>query len=259
MIPYFTSIKLNEHGIPHGFFTRKGGVSSDNYGSLNCNRISGDDPSAVEQNLNIAASALGFTSVDLYQLKQIHSSTVYEAIDGLGDQKGDALISRQANRLISVYTADCVPVLMYAPDVKIVAAIHAGWKGAFGRVLQAAVNEISKYGADKNKLVAAIGPCIRQENCRFGEDVIATFIEADSNNAQFFDDMHFNLPLYCIHQLKQIGVGEIEDLGIDTYSDEESFFSFRRYTHQCQKTGVQVKPGVIGAQLAAIALPITGA
>ena len=140
MIPYFTSIKLNEHGIPHGFFTRKGGVSSNNYGSLNCNRISGDDPSAVEQNLNIAASALGFTSADLFQLKQIHSSTVYEAIDGLWDQKGDAIISRQANSLISVYTADCVPVLMYAPDVKIVAAIHAGWKGAFGGVLQASIN-----------------------------------------------------------------------------------------------------------------------
>lgn len=255
MVAFLTSQLLTKHKVPHGFFTRASGVSSGQFESLNCNPISGDAAGNVNKNFDRATAALGFSGSDLYHLKQIHSNVVHEALDSNNKLQGDAIFTAKTDRLVAVYTADCVPILLYAPDIKAVAAIHAGWRGALSGVIQVAVARFAEMGSDPKNIVAAIGPCIQQANYTFGQDVIDQFIEADAGNAEFFSGVNFNPPAYCHRQLQLAGVEQIEDLAMDTYSNSKDFFSFRRYTHECLRDGVPQKQGAFGSQLSAIALP----
>jgi YfiH family protein len=152
--------------------------------------------------------------------------------------RADAIVTRVPGLAIGISTADCGPVLFADPQARIVGAAHAGWRGALAGVIEATVAAMEKLGADRSRLVAAIGPMIRQPNYEVGGDLVERFLAAGPDNAWFFapaareEHALFDLAGYVAARLTHAGVTEIEDLDCCTYADPAHFFSFRRSTHQ---------------------------
>jgi YfiH family protein len=229
-------------GIRHGFFGREGGVSTGLYASLNCGPGSRDDPAAVAENRTRATAALAEKSnrgAQLVSLSQIHSPFVHlvgSDWDATRHPEGDGMVTATPGLALGVLTADCAPVLFADPLAKVVGAAHAGWKGAFGGVLEATVAAMESLGARRENIHAAIGPCISAANYEVGAEFRARFLDADPANARFFkqgrpDHCHFDLPGYAAARLEAIGLASIEGSRLCTYPEENGFFSFRRTTH----------------------------
>ncbi len=227
-------------GIRHAFLTRQGGVSSGLFSSLNCGYGSGDDNANVRANRERAADAIDLGADDLATLYQVHSADVVEvsAPWSLEERpKADALVTRTPGLGLGILTADCVPVLFADPQAGVVGAAHAGWKGALSGVVEATVAAMERLGAARADISAAIGPCIRQASYEVGPELRQAFIDADEASAGFFTaskrDGHFMFDLagFVARALADAGV-KGEDVGIDTYADEERFFSYRRTTHK---------------------------
>jgi len=227
-------------GIRHAFLTRQGGVSSGLFSSLNCGYGSGDDNANVRANRERAADAIDLGADDLATLYQVHSADVVEvsAPWSLEERpKADALVTRTPGLGLGILTADCVPVLFADPQAGVVGAAHAGWKGALSGVVEATVAAMERLGAARADISAAIGPCIRQASYEVGPELRQAFIVADEASAGFFTaskrDGHFMFDLagFVSRALADAGV-KGEDVGIDTYADEERFFSYRRTTHK---------------------------
>jgi YfiH family protein len=151
--------------------------------------------------------------------------------------KADAIVTRTEGLAIAVTTADCGPVLLVEPNARIIGAAHAGWKGALTGVLESTVAAMERLGAERNGIVAAIGPMIRQPSYEVGSEFVTRFLEADADNAVFFlpssreGHAMFDLAGFIRDRLAATGVLMIDDLGLDTYSDER-FFSYRRSVHR---------------------------
>ncbi|WP_334175981.1 peptidoglycan editing factor PgeF [Pseudoxanthobacter sp.] len=228
-------------GIRHGFFTREGGVSSGLYASLNTGLGSSDDRAAVLENRARVARALGVEPANFVTAYQIHSPTVH-VVDtvwapGEGPQ-ADALVCRRPGIAIGVSAADCGPLLFADAAAGVVGAAHAGWKGAFGGVIEATLAAMEAEGADRANVVAVLGPTISQAAYEVGPEFVARFRAADPQNDVFFrpsgreDHALFDLPAYIGRRLVAAGVGRAGDVGLCTYADEQRFFSFRRTTHR---------------------------
>lgn len=227
-------------GIAHGFFGCEGGISEGIYASLNCGPGSKDDPQAVTQNCRRVADALA-PDVRLISLSQIHSPSVY-TLPGWGAEngarpEGDAMVTATPGLGLGILTADCAPVLFADPKARVIGAAHAGWKGARGGVLEATLEAMEKLGALRDRISAAIGPCISQANYEVGFDFRDRFLEEGLRQRRFFvpsdkeGHYRFDLPGYVAHRLTQAGTGPVENLGVCTYPAENGFFSFRRTTH----------------------------
>ena len=221
---------------PHGFFTRKGGASSGVYGGLNAGRGSGDQGAAVALNRARVAEAMGVAPEALCGVHQVHSAEVVTVDAPPSDPrpKADALVTDRPGLLLSILTADCMPVLLEDRAAGVVGAAHAGWKGALGGVLEATVEAMRDRGA--TAIRAAIGPCIAQRSYEVGPELLDAFLAEDDEAARFFaggagDRMQLDLPGYGLHRLRRAGV-EAEWTGHDTYADEARFFSYRRATHR---------------------------
>lgn len=242
-------------GIRHGFFTRQGGVSEGLYASLNGGMGSRDDLANVQENRARMALDLGIAPEALVACWQVHSPTAV-VLDKPWSREdapqADAVVTASPGLGATVTVADCGPVLFADPLARVVGAAHAGWKGAFGGVLAATVARMEELGAVRSRMVAAIGPLIRQDSYEVGDDFIARFLEEDRAHARFFRAAErpghalFDLPGFIAHRLNEAGVGTVEDLQLDTYSDEARFFSYRRATHR--------KEADYGRMVAAIAL-----
>ncbi len=245
-------------GLRHGFFTRRGGVSGGIYASLNCGPGSGDDRTHVRENRARVMAALGYPVGGLQQLNtlaQIHSAEVVQlrqALPAGRHPKADALVTDVPGLVIGVLAADCVPVLFADTAGTVVAAAHAGWKGALGGVVAATVAAMGEMGAPAERIVACVGPCIQQHSYEVGAPLRRQFMEADENNSQYFRDAErsghfmFDLSEYVTHCVEAAGVAGVERLQLDTYSREQDFFSYRRATHRGESD--------YGRQLSAIAL-----
>lgn len=223
-------------GIPHGFYTRQGGVSEGRYASLNCGPGSDDDPAKVAENRARVRADIGADA--LVSVHQIHSATVVEADrDWDGERpKADAMVSRTPGLALGVLTADCAPVLLADPQAGVVGAAHAGWRGALGGVLGETVAAMVRLGARREGIRAAVGPCIAIRSYEVGPDFVEAFLDADRGFARFFagaegDRARFDLPGFCLHRLSEEGV-EAGWTGHDTYADPDRFFSYRRVTHE---------------------------
>jgi len=226
-------------GIRHAFFTRQGGISSGIYTSLNGGLGSNDDPAHVAENRRRMAQALGAeTLVSCYQ---IHSAEVVVAETPWTREnapRADAIVCKTPKLAIGVSIADCGPVLFADSEARVIGCAHSGWKGALTGVLEATLDKMETLGAKRERIVAAIGPLIRQDSYEVGPEFVARFHEADHKNIRFFapsDREHhslFDLPGYIAMRLKKAGLSEIDDLCLDTYSDEARFFSYRRTTHK---------------------------
>jgi len=227
-------------GIRHGFFTRAGGVSEGIYASLNGGIGSNDSRANVDENRARMAKALAVKPERLLSCYQIHSPKVVEAREPWTYKTrphADAIVTREAALAIGVSTADCGPVLFADPHARVIGAAHAGWRGAFGGVLEATVEAMEKLGASRSRIVAAAGPMIHQPNYEVGPELVEKFVAAEADNARYFapgkpGHAMFDLPGYVVARLKRLKLAAIENLGLCTYADPDRFYSFRRTTHR---------------------------
>ena len=225
--------------IKHGFFNKQGGKSEGIYKSLNCGIGSSDTKKNVRNNLKIVCKKINCSSRKLILLNQIHSNKFY-FIDknfefNKKKLKGDALITNVKNIAIGVLTADCVPILIYDKNLKIISAIHTGWKGAYIGVIKKVVKFLVKNGSNAKDLIAAIGPGISQKNYEIQKDFKDKFLKKDKQNKIFFklikNKTYFSLNKYIYSQLKKLGVNNLEIINKDTFDPKNNFFSARRSIH----------------------------
>jgi len=227
---------LDAARIRHGFFSRQGGVSEGIYASLNTGVGSRDDPAAVAENRRRIAAHMGGTPDDYAACYQIHSATAHVAATGWKGERpeGDASVTQAPGVICAVLTADCAPILLADPEARIVAAAHAGWKGALGGIVRATVDAMVGLGAEPGRMVAVIGPCIAQASYEVGADYQARFAAEAPGSGRFFaagaasDKRLFDLPGFVLWRLEQAGVGQAAWTGDDTRADETLFFSNRR-------------------------------
>ncbi len=228
-------------GVRHAFFTRDGGISDGIYASLNGGAGSADAPVKVAENRARMAAALGVRPDRLLTAYQTHSADVVTVDRPWAPQerpRADAIVTRSAGLAVAVTTADCGPVLFADEQAGVVAAAHAGWRGAATGILEATIAAMERCGADRTRMVAALGPMIRQANYEVGPEFVARFRTEDGTNERFFrasarpDHAQFDLPGYIAARLARAGIRRVEDLGHCTYADASHFFSYRRSTHR---------------------------
>ena len=226
-------------GVRHGFFTRSGGVSLGVYATLNGGTGSNDAPDNVAENRARMAMALGVTPDRFLTAYQIHSPDVVVVEEPWTHDRrprADAIVTRLPRLAIGVSTADCGPLLFADAEAHVIAAAHAGWRGALAGVIEAAIAAMEKLGAQRSRIATALGPTIRQPNYEVGSEFVERFLAADADNKRFFKPSTssghamFDLGGYIAERLQRAGITNFEDLGLCTYAEPERFFSYRRTT-----------------------------
>ncbi len=232
-------------GIAHGFFGRRGGVSTGLYDSLNIGAGSGDDARAIRTNRERLSNAIG--ARHLLSCFQIHSSKVVRVTKPWTTRpQADGMVTDQPGIALCILTADCVPILFADASAGVIGAAHAGWKGAIGGVAEATIEAMEALGAERSNITAAIGPAIQQASYEVGAEFRETFVNADQANAKFFtcdpsqseaargsnQKPHFDLTGYVQRALLAEGIGAVDNLGHDTCAMEEAYFSNRRRNHR---------------------------
>ena len=222
--------------INHAFFNSVGGKSTGIYKSLNCGNGSNDKKKNIKNNLKIVKGKISKNSKNIYLVNQIHSNKfIYINKDYILKKKkikADAIITDQRKLPIAILTADCVPILLYDNKRNMIAAVHAGWKGAFKGIIKRVINFMLKKGCQKNSITAAIGPCIRQNSYNVREDFRKKFLKKNIKNKIFFKErkktIFFDLPSFIKSQLKSNKIEKIDTINIDTFVKKNNFFSARR-------------------------------
>lgn len=226
-------------GIRHGFFTRDGGVSQGVYATLNGGVGSNDAPAVVGENRARMAAALGIAPERLLTAYQIHSPDVAVAERPWTREsrpRADAIVTRAPALAVGITTADCGPLLFADSQARVVGAAHAGWRGALAGVIEATLAAMEKLGAERSRIVVALGPTIRQPSYEVGPEFVARFERDEPGNASFFAPSPraghalFDLPGYVAARLARAGVVHFEDLALCTCADPGRFFSYRRAT-----------------------------
>lgn len=225
-------------GVAHGFLGRKGGVSTGIYASLNIALGSQDERALVIENRRRARNAV-LSGADFARVYQIHSAdavTVVTGNDEFDPPKGDALVTDRSNILLGISTADCVPVLFADTKAGVVGAAHSGWKGALTGINESTIAAMEVLGANRSRIVCAVGPCIAQKSYEVDDGFFCRFAEVDPANERFFSDgkpghHQFDIEGYVAARLAAAGIGTVECLGEDTYSQSHRFFSYRRSCH----------------------------
>lgn len=238
-VEFLTSPRLGLAGVRHAFFTRRGGVSTGIYAGLNLGRGSGDDPAAVSENQARAAAALGLPPEALSIAYQVHSAVVHATDRPFGEARpeGDGVATGTPGVLCGALAADCAPVLMADPAARVVAAVHAGWRGALSGVLEAGVAAMAALGARPDRIVAVVGPCIGPGSYEVGPEFRDQVVAEAPASAAYFaagdgDRLRFDLPAYALARLARAGVDQAEWIGADTYADADRFYSNRRALHR---------------------------
>ncbi|HLO42428.1 MAG TPA: polyphenol oxidase family protein [Phycisphaerales bacterium] len=267
-----TSPLLSQLGVPHGFSTRIGGVSTAPFDSLNFGNpmdlppsVARDPVSNIESNFRRVADSINAGGRKVVQVFQVHGADVHtfcegaplrekrsprpgEALDTEYDFKADGLVTAQRDHLVAVRVADCTPILVASPDGRVVAAVHAGWRGVVLGVLQNALRAVAAHGRasghafDITRCVAAIGPCIGPTRFEVGPEVVAEFERAfgpasgscphtvphDDPAARHRGKAYINMQAALRHQLRMLGVTQVDTIAMCTASDPGRFFSHRR-------------------------------
>jgi YfiH family protein len=254
-VRYLASSNLKADGIRHGFFLRTGGMSEGVYASLNCGRGSNDLRDRIEENRARAAAQLSADSSKLIGPRQIHSAAtaiVREAWEPGQAPEADAIVTDRPGLAISVLTADCAPILLASPEAGVIAAVHAGWKGAKAGIIESAVEAMQSLGAQPAQTFAVIGPAISQAAYEVSPDFQAAFMTEAEANGKYFSQAagakpHFNLTGYVKDRLSRSGIVNIQDIGLCTYENESIFFSYRRSVHKKERDyGRQISAILLG-------------
>ena len=242
-------------GVRHGFFGREGGVSTGDYASLNAGPGSGDAPANVAENRRRIAAAFGIAPTNLLCGHQTHSAIAL-SVSGPwpGDRpEADGLVTATPGVSLAILTADCAPILLADPKGPVIGAAHAGWKGALAGIVESTIVAMEALGAARDRIFAAIGPCIQQPSYEVGPEFQERFLAADADNERFFapgadDRLMFDLSGYAVARLQQAGVHRIERLDSDTFAAPQRFFSNRRavkeslqdYGRNCSSVMIEV-------------------
>jgi hypothetical protein len=240
---------------PHGFFTRRGGVSKGPFASLNCSLSGLDDREAVLLNRSRVSDSFGLSPDRLVGCTQVHGTDVVEVSSpwapGAGP-RADAMVTARPGVALGIITADCAPVLFADAEAGVVGAAHAGWRGAVAGIIEATIAAMAQLGARTDRIVAAVGPCIGQGSYEVAADLRDTVLRRSPGDARFFSDgvrearWQFDLPGYCAARLHAACVAGVTVTGVDTLADEDRFFSHRRRT--------LAGGGPIGHQISVIAI-----
>jgi polyphenol oxidase len=235
--PFVTAPTLD--GIAHGFFGRRGGVSTGELASLNCGLGSGDDPALIAENRRRVADAVlpGAALTGVYQVHGNRCIIVDDKSDLTARPEADALATRTPGIVLGILTADCVPVLFTDRDAGVIGAAHAGWKGALAGVTDATLAAMESLGADRANIAAAIGPCIARASYEVDDGFVQRFTADDPANERFFaagnpGHAMFDIAAYVAARLAAAGVARIAIGGQDTYALQQDYFSYRRACHQ---------------------------
>ncbi len=219
--------------IEHGFFNREGGVSKGIYKSLNCGLGSKDIIKDVNKNIEKVCLKIGCNKNNLILLNQTHSNCVYK-ITKIPKKKlyGDSLMTNKKGIALGILTADCAPVFIYDPVINLISALHAGWKGAYKKIISATLRKFKASGSKSKDLIVVIGPCIGKENYEVKNDFLNRFINQEKSNRKFFkiksNKIYFSLNDYIKEQITKFGVKNIEIIKKDTFLISNNFFSARR-------------------------------
>ena len=230
-------------GVSHRFFQRIGGTSPNPWRALNTSYDTSDAPARVDENLARIRFQLGVPKDALYAVTQVHGSAVV-VVSGeedpaeLRSMKADALVTVARDVAVGVRTADCAPILLALDDGSAVAAVHAGWRGAVGGVVDSAVRELcTRAAASPARVVAAVGPCIGLDAFEVGPEVVSAAARAlhvgDGDLGVLVksgrdDRMHLDLAGLVLRVLAQCGVDRAERVGGCTVTEELAFYSHRR-------------------------------
>jgi len=233
----FFSKKLQKFkNIKHCFFSRKNGISTGNYESLNCGLGSNDKKENILKNLESVSKKIGCKKELLITLNQKHTDKVVcfaSSADIKNKLNGDAIVSKVKNVGISILTADCASIFFYDPKNKIVGCAHAGWKGALNGIIKNTVKKFNELNSNNDDLIAVVGPCINKKNYRVKTDLFEKFIHQDKKNEIFFDKIGnenylFDLRGYINKEILNLNIKNIENIEKDTFSEVEFFYSYRR-------------------------------
>jgi hypothetical protein len=241
-------------GVAHGFLGRRGGVSEGVCAGLNVGWGSDDDRQAIAENRRLAVEAVA-PGARLVTVHQIHSGTAVSPTAPYPDDArphADAMVTDRPGLALGILTADCAPVLFADAQAGVIGAAHAGWKGAFSGVVESTVAEMEKLGAERSRISAAVGPCIARRSYEVDEGFFRRFAEAKPENERFFTlgragHHQFDLEGFVVSRIAEAGIATVEALGLDTYSDADRFYSYRRATHRGEPS--------YGRQISLIALP----
>ena len=230
----FKSKLLNKFDeIEHGFFNSKGGFSKGIYESLNCGIGSKDLKKNVFRNLEKVAKQINTTKKNIILLNQVHSNKVINVRDIFKIRRiGDGLITNRKKLALGILTADCAPILIFDPKKKIIAALHAGWKGAYKDIIGKTINKLNQKGSKSKDLIAVVGPCISIKNYEVKKDFLNKFLQKSKKNIKFFKSynkkIYFSLSSYIKYQLINLKIKKIEIIDKDTFPKKNNFFSSRR-------------------------------
>ena len=216
------------------FFSRKKGVSSGIYNSLNCGLNSKDKKSNVLKNRVIALKKVGLNKKILIIPNQIHSNKIKIVDENSTNQKivADGLITKSNKVVLGILTADCAPIFFFDDKKNIVSAIHAGWRGARNGIIKNTIKLMLECGSKLNNIISCIGPCIGKESYKVNNDFFRKFITESSLNKEFFlikkHEMNFDLKSYIIKKIRNLGIKKVLFKSFDTFKDKKNFFSYRR-------------------------------
>lgn len=250
-VPFASAAQFDDtDAVRHGFFGRIGGVSTGEFAELNVSYAAGDDADAVAHNRNLVAGTMGGGALVI--LRQVHSNRVVTVEAGaLPDTavEGDALVTRRADVLLGILTADCAPLLFLDPHAGLIGAAHAGWKGAVTGILENTIAAMEALGAQRRRILVELGPTISGANYEVGSQFMADALALNKDAEPAFfvppgGKAHFDLPGFLRADAARAGVATFGDPALCTYADPRRFFSHRHATHQGSRTGRQVS--VIG-------------
>ena len=233
----FYSTKLNKFkNLQHCFFSRKNGVSNGSYESLNCGLGSNDKKENVLKNLQIVSDKINCNKESLITLNQKHTNQVIHFNTKTSVKNkltGDAIVSEVKNVGIGILTADCAPILFYDPIKKIIGCAHSGWKGALNGIIKNTIIKFNELNSRNEDLIAIVGPCINKKNYEVKIDFYKKFISQNNNNKKFFEEFSnekflFDLRGFINQILLNLNIKNIENIEMDTFSQKEFFYSYRR-------------------------------
>ena len=233
---FYSKNLKNFKNLKHCFFSRKNGVSTGYYESLNCGLGSNDKKENVLKNLEIVSKKISCNRQNLITLNQVHSDQViYFKNDKSVKNKltGDAIVSEVKNIGIGILAADCAPILFYDPKKKIIGCAHSGWKGALNGIIKNTVKKFNELNSNNEDLIAVVGPCIGKKNYLVKKDFFEKFVLQDKRNENFFDKIEgekyaFDLRGFINKEISDLNINEVENIEIDTFAQKEFFYSYRR-------------------------------
>tara|TARA_B100001123_G_C14961745_1_gene887967 strand:+ start:69 stop:830 length:762 start_codon:yes stop_codon:yes gene_type:complete len=233
----FFSKKLQKfENVKHCFFSRKNGFSKGDYKSLNCGLGSNDKKEDILKNLETVSKKIGCKKEFLVTLNQKHTNEVIcfnSETDIKNKLTGDAIVSKVKNVGIGILTADCASIFFYDPINKIVGCSHAGWKGALNGIIKNTVQKFNELNSNNKDLIAVVGPCINKKNYRVKNDLFNKFINKNKENEIFFEKIDsenyiFDLRGFINKEILNLNIKNIENIEMDTFSESELFYSYRR-------------------------------